>query len=83
MVASARQTVEYRVEVTPWSGDGTAASALEDRLNEMAADGWRIVAVLPTTAATSIRSLVNARASADTTEFAVVLERPVAPKRSR
>lgn len=72
------QTVEYRVEVTPWDGDGTAANHLERRLNQLASEGWRIVAILPTTAATSIRSLVAAHASADTTEFAVVLERQIA-----
>lgn len=67
--------VEYRVEAVPWGGHQAGARELEARLNEFAADGWEIVTVLPTTAGTSIRSLMTASASADTTEFAVVMHR--------
>ncbi len=65
----------YRVEAVPWDGHELGARHLEEQLNEWAADGWEVVSILPTTAGTSIRSLVSAAASADTTEFAVVLRR--------
>ena len=65
----------YRVEVVPWDGHEQGASHLEDALNGWAEEGWEVVSILPTTAGTSIRSLVSAQASADTTEFAVVMRR--------
>lgn len=64
------------MEAVPWDGHERGARHLEDLLNGFAGDGWEVVAILPTTAGTSIRSLVSASASADTTEFAVVLRRP-------
>lgn len=64
---------EYRVEAVPWDGHALGAQHLEQRLNEYAAEGWEVVSILPTTAGTSIRGIVSAGASADTTEFAVVL----------
>ncbi len=67
--------MEYRVEAVTWQGHDRGASHLQDELNGWAAEGWRLVAIMPTTADTSIRSLMSAAASADTTEFAVVLER--------
>ena len=68
--------VRYRVEVVPWDGHEDGARRLEDALNDWATEGWEVLAILPTTAGTSIRSLVSASASADTTEFAVVLRAP-------
>jgi hypothetical protein len=65
---------EYRVEAVPWDGHDRGARHLERVLNELAGDGWEVVAILPTVAGTSVRALV-ASASADTTEFAVVLRR--------
>lgn len=65
--------MRYRVEVVPWDGHQAGADHLEARLNEWADEGWEVVAVLPTTAGTSVRSIVSASASADTTEFAVVM----------
>jgi hypothetical protein len=65
--------MEYRVEAVAWDGHERGAAHLERQLNEFAAEGWEVVTILPTTAGTSIRSLVSAQASADTTEFAVVL----------
>jgi hypothetical protein len=67
--------MEYRVEVVHWDGHELGARHLEDRLNDWASEGWETLAVVPTTAGTSIRSLVNASGQADTTEFAVVLRR--------
>ena len=66
---------EYRVEVVAWDGHEQGARHLEAELNRWAADGWEVVSILPTTAGTSIRSFVSAAASADTTEFAVVMRR--------
>jgi hypothetical protein len=66
---------EYRVEAVPWDGHDQGARHLEKILNEFAAEGWEVVSILPTTAGTSVRSLMSASASADTTEFAVVLRR--------
>lgn len=63
----------YRVQVVAWGGHEAGAAELEAALNQFASEGWRVLAILPTTAGTSIRSLINAQASADTTEFAVVL----------
>ena len=65
----------YRVEVVSWDGHEQGARHLEAELNAWAADGWEVVSILPTTAGTSIRSFVAAAASADTTEFAVVMRR--------
>ena len=67
--------MEYRVEAVPWDGHSRGAAHLEAHLNEYATEGWEVVSILPTTAGTSIRSLMGAQASADTTEFAVVLRR--------
>ena len=66
---------EYRVEAVPWDGHELGARHLEQTLNEFAGEGWEVVSILPTTAGTSVRSLISASASADTTEFAVVLRR--------
>jgi hypothetical protein len=55
-------------------GSEGGAGALEDQLNELADEGWRLVFIIPTLADTSIRALVGA-ASAGTTEVALVLER--------
>lgn len=63
----------YRVEVVHWDGHEKGARHLEERLNEWAADGWDVVSILPTTAGTSVKSLISASASADTTEFAIVM----------
>ena len=68
-----RRPGRYRVEVVAWGGHEAGAAELEAALNRFSTEGWRVVAILPTTAGTSIRSLVTAQASADTTEFAVVL----------
>lgn len=79
-----RCCAEYRVEVIAWEGHAVGASHLEAKLNEFAGDDWPVVAILPTTAGTSIRSLMNVQAFADTTEFAVVLQRESdAPTRRR
>jgi len=64
----------YRVEVARWAGSEDGATALEDQLNGLAAEGWELVFVIPTLANTSIRALMGA-ASAGTTEVALVLER--------
>lgn len=64
------------MEAVAWDGHDEGARHLENALNGFAAEGWEVVTILPTTAGTSIRSLVAASASADTTEFAVVLRRP-------
>lgn len=64
----------YRVESVHWDGGGEGARHLTDLLNAWAAEGWRVKSVVPTRADTSLRAL-SAAASADTTEFAVVLER--------
>ena len=69
--------MEYRVETVPWDGHTQGAAHLEAILNKLAIEGWEVVSILPTTAGTSIRSLVSAQASANTTEFAVVLQRDV------
>jgi Domain of unknown function (DUF4177) len=65
--------MRYRVEVVPWDGHEKGADHLQRVLNEWAEEGWEVVSILPTTAGTSIRSFVSASASADTTEFAIVL----------
>jgi len=65
----------YRVEVVSWDGHERGARHLEEALNGWASEGWDVVSILPTTAGTSIRSFVGASASADTTEFAVVMRR--------
>jgi hypothetical protein len=75
--------VQYRVEVVSWGGHADGATHLQARLNEFAAEGWEVVSILPTTASTSIRAMVSAHASADTTEFAVVLRRSAGPRRGR
>jgi len=75
--------VEYRVEAVGWDGHDLGASHLEDRLNDFASEGWEVVVILPTTAATSIRSLRAAVASADTSEFAVVLKRSTTTRTKR
>ena len=66
---------EYRVEAVAWDGHQAGAAHLQATLNEWAGDGWEVVAVVPTTAGTSIRSVLGANASADTTELAVILRR--------
>jgi hypothetical protein len=66
---------QYRVEAVRWDGHTTGAEHLERALNDWAAEGWEVLSVIPTQAGTSIRSLVAASASADTTEFAIVLRR--------
>jgi len=65
----------YRVEALAWTGHAKGASEMERQLNTWAKEGWEVVSILPTTAGTSIKSLVSASASADTTEFAVVMRR--------
>lgn len=65
----------YRVEVVHWDGDEFGPLALADALNDWDAEGWQLAFIVPTRAATSMRSLMNVSASADTTELAVVLER--------
>ncbi len=65
--------VNYRVEVVPWDGHEKGAAHLERSLNAWASEGWEVISILPTTAGTSVKSLISASASADTTEFAVVL----------
>jgi hypothetical protein len=64
----------YRVESVHWDGGDEGARRLTDLLNAWAAEGWTVKSVVPTRADTSLRAL-SAAASADTTEFAVVLER--------
>jgi len=64
----------YRVESVHWDGGERGARNLTDLFNEWAEQGWRVRSVVPTRADTSVRALV-ASASADTSEFAVVLER--------
>lgn len=73
-----RQTepMRYRVEVVSWDGHEKGATHLERCLNAWADEGWDVVSILPTTAGTSVKSLISASASADTTEFAVVLGQP-------
>lgn len=66
---------EYRVEAVHWDGDQRGAAHLETLLNEWAAEAWTVVSIVPTRAATSMRALVSASASADTTELAIVLTR--------
>jgi hypothetical protein len=66
---------EYRVEAVAWDGHDRGARHLERVLNEFAQEGWEVVSILPTVAGTSVRSFLPASASADTTEFAVVLRR--------
>lgn len=70
-----RSRAEYRVEAVHWDGREQGARHLQDLLNEWAADGWTLVEMVPTRADTSLRSVVAASASADTTELAVVLVR--------
>ena len=65
----------YRVEVLHWDGEDVGAAHLEQALNDWAKAGWELVFIVPTRAATSVQSLMSARASADTTELAVVLRR--------
>lgn len=67
--------MSYRVEVVSWDGHEQGATHLESCLNDWEAEGWDVVSILPTTAGTSVKSFVSASASADTTEFAVVLRR--------
>jgi NTP pyrophosphatase (non-canonical NTP hydrolase) len=66
--------MRYRVEVARWTGSDDGARDLEDRLNELADEGWELVFIIPTLADTSIRALVGA-ASAGTSEVALVLQR--------
>ena len=66
---------EYRVEAVAWDGHGAGAEHLEALLHEWAAEGWEVMAVVPTVAGTSIRSIVAASAAANTTEFAIVARR--------
>ncbi len=63
--------ISYRVEAVEWTGP----SDLQDLLNEWSDEGWTVISVVPTRANTSVKSLIAASASADTTEFAVVLFR--------
>ena len=70
-----RVGAEYRVVVVHWDGQERGAAHLEDALNEWSAEGWELDFIVPTSANTSIRALVSASASADTTELAVVLRR--------
>ena len=71
----AHPMAEYRVEAVHWDGDQRGAAHLETLLNEWAAEAWTVVSIVPTRAATSMRALVSASASADTTELAIVLTR--------
>jgi hypothetical protein len=64
----------YRVESVHWDGAERGAQHLAELLNGWASEGWRVKSIVPTRADTSLRAL-SAAASADTTEFAVVLER--------
>lgn len=64
----------YRVESVHWDGGESGAEHLTELLNGWAAEGWTVKSIVPTRADTSLRAL-SAAASADTTEFAVVLER--------
>lgn len=64
----------YRVESVHLDAGAEGAERLTDLLNGWAADGWRVCAMVPTRANTSVRALAAA-ASADTTELAVVMER--------
>ena len=68
--------MRYRVEVVHWDGEKQGARHFQDALNRWAEEGWELDSLVPTRAATSIRSLVAASAAADTTELAVVLRRP-------
>ena len=68
--------MEYRVKAVPWDGHATGAQHLEGLLNGWAAEGWEVLSILPTVAGTTIRSLVGGSAAANTTEFAIVLQRP-------
>lgn len=65
----------YRVEVVHWDGDEYGPVDLAEALNEWSGQGWELAFIVPTRAATSVRSIVAASASADTTELAVVLRR--------
>ena len=78
MLESWELPMQYRVEVFHWDGHERGAQHFETALNEWADEGWELDSLVPTRADTSIRSLVAASASADTTELAVVLR-----KRSR
>lgn len=62
----------YRVESVHWDGGERGAEHFTELLNGWAAEGWLVKSVVPTRADTSLRAL-SAAASADTTEFAVVL----------
>jgi hypothetical protein len=64
----------YRVESVHWDGGERGARRFTELLNGWAAEGWQLKSVVPTRADTSLRAL-SAAASADTTEFAVVLFR--------
>ena len=64
----------YRVESVHWDGGAVGADRLTELLNGWAAEGWRVTSIVHTRADTSVRALAGS-ASADTTEFAVVLER--------
>jgi hypothetical protein len=64
----------YRVESVHWDGGERGAAHFTELLNGWAAEGWLVTSIVPTRADTSLRAL-SAAASADTTEFAVVLHR--------
>jgi hypothetical protein len=64
----------YRVESVHWDGGELGAARLTELLNGWAAEGWTVTSIVPTRADTSLRAL-SAAASADTTEFAIVLGR--------
>lgn len=66
--------VTYRVESVHWDGGAAGAARMTELLNDWAVEGWRVISIVHTRADTSVRALAGA-ASADTTEFAVVLER--------
>ena len=74
--AAAAARVEYRVKAVPWDGHDAGAAHLEALLNGWAAEGWEVMSVIPTTAGTSVRSLVSANAAAHTTEMARIRRRP-------
>ncbi len=63
------------MEAVHWDGRDRGAAHLQELLNDWAADGWTLVEMVPTRAATSLRSVVGGSASADTTELALVLVR--------
>ncbi len=65
----------YDVRVVHWDGHRHGADHLRDELNRFAAEGWSVVAVVPTVAGASARALLGASASAETSELAVVLRR--------